>query len=158
MGCVCKTLIWRELGMSVELWHCVWALNVFMGTGAERCHMAGLGHLLSWLQSCCEEEAGKVGGEQAMEVQKALCLTVSQLEVWRFKCVSSVVTRGRHRRTLCLRKQIITQWLAGCHLCYCGEADVYSGHQFIHGFIIFLYLHLIMGVSGNLVIGFTWNK
>ena len=40
-----------------------------------------LGHLLSWLQSCCEEEAGKVGGEQAMEVQKALCLTVSQLEV-----------------------------------------------------------------------------
>lgn len=36
-----------------------------------------------------------------------------------------------------------------------GGADVYSGHQFIHGFIIFLYLHLIMGVSGNLVIGFT---
>lgn len=44
-------------------------------------HGRVLGYLLSWMRSCCEEEAGKVGGEQAMEVQKALCLTVSQLEV-----------------------------------------------------------------------------
>lgn len=26
--------------------------------------------------------------------------------------------------------------------------------HFIHGFVIFLYLHLNMGVSGNLVVGF----
>lgn len=36
-----------------------------------------------------------------------------------------------------------------------GGKHAYSGKQFVQGFIIFLYLHLIMGVPGNLVIGFT---
>lgn len=61
----------------------------------------------------------------------------------------------RTQKNAVFKETNYSQWLAGCHLCYWWGADVHSGHQFIHGFIIFLYLHLIMGVSGNLVIGFT---